>query len=92
LQHFLLAYRDSLAAVCRAQLNRRKRMQVCTLILALVLPLPKHSMMDSIHGAMLDCLTRMSNVCFVILEAVAVTGLQAVAENQLFNKVCSVCK
>ena len=27
-QHYMLAYRDSLAAVCTAQMNRKKRMQV----------------------------------------------------------------
>lgn len=28
LQHYLLAYRDALAAICRAQMNRKKRLQV----------------------------------------------------------------
>jgi hypothetical protein len=30
MQHYLLAYRDALAAICRAQMNRKKRLQVCS--------------------------------------------------------------
>ena len=30
LQHFLLSYRDALAEICRAQMNRKKRLEVCT--------------------------------------------------------------
>lgn len=33
-QHFLLSYRDSLAAVCSAQMNRKKRVQVRALTLS----------------------------------------------------------
>ncbi len=34
LQHFLLSYRDALAEICKAQINRKKRLEVhhfCTI-------------------------------------------------------------
>ena len=35
-QHFLLSYRTSLAAVCRAQLDHRKRLHVSDLLLIML--------------------------------------------------------
>ncbi len=38
-QHYLLAYRDALAAICRAQADRKKRLQVTFASFSSPLPL-----------------------------------------------------
>ena len=61
-QHYLLAYRDALAAICRAQMNRKKRLQVLFSSLQSTLPactpfflLNEHSTEQMSFSALVAC-------------------------------------